>query len=36
MKTILATGYKGWVGQEFLPVHDTVASLAQAGRICDV
>ncbi len=36
MKKILATGYKGWVGQEFLPVHDTVASLAQAGRICDV
>ncbi|HET6251291.1 MAG TPA: TIM barrel protein [Tepidisphaeraceae bacterium] len=36
MKAILATGYKGWVGQEFLPVHDTVASLAQAGRICDV
>ena len=36
MKAILSTGYKGWVGQEFLPVHDTVASLAQAGRICDV
>ena len=36
MKAILATGYKGWVGQEFLPVHDAVASLAHAGRICDV
>ncbi len=36
MKAILATGYKGWIGQEFLPVHDTVASIAQAARICDV
>jgi hydroxypyruvate isomerase len=36
MKAILTTGYKGWVGQEFIPVHDAVASLAQAARICDV
>jgi hydroxypyruvate isomerase len=36
IRAIVSTGYKGWLGQEFLPVHDTVASLAQAGRICDV
>jgi hydroxypyruvate isomerase len=36
IKTIVDTGYKGWLGQEFLPVHDTVASLRQAGNICDV
>jgi hydroxypyruvate isomerase len=36
MKAILATGYKGWVGQEFIPVRDPIASLAQAGKICDV
>ena len=37
MKAILETGYKGWLGQEFLPVHDPVASIArQAARICDV
>jgi hydroxypyruvate isomerase len=36
MKAIVETGYKGYVGQEFLPVHDTVTSIAQAARICDV
>jgi len=36
MRAIVETGYKGWVGQEFLPVHDPVASLAQAAKICDV
>ena len=36
MKAIVATGYKGWVGQEFIPEHDPVASLAQAGKTCDV
>ena len=36
VKAIIDTGYKGWLGQEFIPVHDTVASIAQAGKICDV
>ncbi len=36
VKAIVATGYKGWLGQEFIPVHDTVASLREAGKICDV
>ena len=36
MKAIAETGHKGWVGQEFLPLKDPVASLAQAGKICDV
>jgi len=36
VKAIVATGYKGWLGQEFIPVRDTVASLAAAGRLCDV
>jgi sugar phosphate isomerase/epimerase len=36
VKAIIDTGYKGWLGQEFIPIHDTVASIAQAGKICDV
>lgn len=36
MKAIVATGYKGWVGQEFIPKREAVASLAQAVKICDV
>jgi hydroxypyruvate isomerase len=36
MKAILDTGYKGYVGQEFIPKHDAVASLRQAFEICDV
>jgi hydroxypyruvate isomerase len=36
MKAILATGYKGYVGQEFIPTRDKVASLSEAVRICDV
>ena len=36
MRAIAATGYKGYVGQEFLPMHDTLASLTQAAKICDV
>jgi hydroxypyruvate isomerase len=35
MKAIVETGYKGYVGQEFIPVRDKVASLNQAVRICD-
>jgi len=36
MKAILATGYKGFVGQEFIPLRDKAASLAEAVKICDV
>ena len=36
MKALLEVGYAGFVGQEFIPVHDRVASLAQGVKICDV
>lgn len=36
MKAIVETGYEGYVGQEFIPTRDKVASLAAAVRICDV
>jgi hydroxypyruvate isomerase len=36
MKAILDTGYKGYVGQEFIPTRDKVASLTQAVKVCDV
>jgi len=36
MKAIVETGYKGFVGQEFIPVHDKFASLNAAVRLCDV
>ena len=36
MQAIVATGYKGFVGQEFVPKRDPMASLAQAVNICDV
>jgi len=37
MKAILATGYKGYVGQEFIPKReDMFASLRQGVTICDV
>jgi hydroxypyruvate isomerase len=36
MKAIVETGYKGYVGQEFIPVRDKVASLNQSVKICDV
>ncbi|MGI8784880.1 MAG: hydroxypyruvate isomerase family protein [Acidobacteriota bacterium] len=35
-KAILDTGYKGYVGQEFVPTRDPLTSLGQAFRICDV
>ncbi|MEY4814397.1 MAG: hypothetical protein RLZZ162_1470, partial [Verrucomicrobiota bacterium] len=28
--------YRGYVGQEFIPLRDRVASLSEAVRICDV
>jgi hydroxypyruvate isomerase len=37
MKAIVATGYKGFVGQEFVPKRpDALASLKQSIQICDV
>ncbi len=37
MRAIVATGYKGYVGQEFVPKRaDKIASLRQAIHICDV
>jgi hydroxypyruvate isomerase len=36
MKAIVATGYKGYVGQEFIPTRDPIASLQEAIAICDV
>jgi hydroxypyruvate isomerase len=36
MKAIVDTGYKGYVGQEFIPNRDPMASLAQSVKICDV
>lgn len=37
MKAIIATGYKGYVAQEFIPAaEDKVASLRKAIQICDV
>ncbi len=36
MRAIAESGYKGFVGQEFIPVRDKIASLKQAVRICDV
>jgi hydroxypyruvate isomerase len=37
MKAIVATGYKGFVGQEFVPKGaDALASLKESVRICDV
>ena len=37
MEAIAATGYKGYVGQEFIPAHQApLAGLADAVRCCDV
>jgi hydroxypyruvate isomerase len=36
MKAILQTGYTGYVGQEFIPAREPLASLAQGFKICDV
>ena len=36
MKALLEIGYTGFVGQEFIPMRDPIASLAQSVRICDV
>jgi hydroxypyruvate isomerase len=36
MRTLLETGYTGYVGQEFIPTRDPVESLAEAVALCDV
>jgi hydroxypyruvate isomerase len=36
MRTLVEIGYKGYVGQEFIPTRDPDAGLAQAVRCCDV
>lgn len=36
MEAIIATGFKGYVAQEFIPKRDPLASLKQAVGICDV
>jgi hydroxypyruvate isomerase len=36
VRAIVETGYKGFLGQEFIPKRDPYKSLAQAFRICDV
>jgi hydroxypyruvate isomerase len=36
IRAILDTGYKGYLGQEYIPKRDPLASLAQGFRICDV
>ncbi|WP_073143487.1 hydroxypyruvate isomerase family protein [Chryseolinea serpens] len=36
MEAIVATGYKGFVAQEFIPVKDPLTSLRAAVQLCDV
>jgi len=36
MRAIAETGFDGYVGQEFIPTADKLASLNQAVRLCDV
>jgi hydroxypyruvate isomerase len=36
MQAIVATGFKGYVAQEFVPKRDPLTSLKQAIQICDV
>jgi len=36
MEEIARTGYTGYVGQEFIPTRDPLASLRQAVKLCDV
>ena len=36
MQEIVKTGYKGYVGQEFIPTRDPLEGLSQAARLCDV
>ncbi len=36
MRAIVETGYKGFVGQEFIPKRDPLTSLQQGVTICDI
>ena len=36
MRAIAATGYKGYVAHEFLPLRDPLTSLREAVKLCDV
>jgi hydroxypyruvate isomerase len=36
MEALVAIGYKGYVGQEFIPTRDPLAGLRQAVKLCDV
>ena len=36
MRTLFEIGYKGWVGQEFIPTRDPAAGLREAVAVCDV
>ncbi len=36
MEALLEIGYKGYVGQEFIPTRDPLAGLQQAVALCDV
>jgi hydroxypyruvate isomerase len=36
VQAILATGYEGYLGQEFVPKREPLVSLGQGFRICDV
>ena len=36
MKVLVDLGYKGYVGQEFIPLRDPLKSLEDAVRRCDV
>jgi len=36
MRTIVETGFQGYVAQEFIPTRDPVTSLREAVKLCDV
>jgi hydroxypyruvate isomerase len=36
MRAIVATGFKGFVAQEFMPAKDPMTSLAAAVKLCDI
>lgn len=36
MRTLLNIGYKGYVGQEFIPTREPLPGLLQAVSLCDV
>ena len=36
MKLLVEVGFKGYVGQEFIPTRDPLAGLREAVALCDV